>query len=64
MYSIFSASGFVSSKRKWHLPPYFFAKPKLLQIDFAWPRCKYPFGSGGNLRNRKHSAVMELHWFY
>ena len=23
--------------------------PKLRQIDFACPRCKYPFGSGGNL---------------
>ena len=39
--------GFVSSKRKLQVPLYFFAIPKLRNIDFAWPICKYPFGSGG-----------------
>ena len=48
MYSCFSASGFVSSKRRYVSPPCFLATPKSKCMAFAWPMCKYPFGSGGN----------------
>src|ERR1051325_8098974 len=47
-YSTFSLVGFVSSKRKWQIPPgCSSAMPKFKQIDLAWPMCRYPFGSGG-----------------
>src|SRR5438309_10595038 len=46
-YSMSSLVGFVSSKRRLHLPPYCAARPKVRQIDLAWPMCRYPFGSGG-----------------
>ena len=35
-----SLVGLVSSKRRLHLPPYFWARPKLRQIDLAWPMCR------------------------
>src|SRR5208282_3557306 len=47
-YSTSSFSGLVSSKRRLVLPPNSAARPKLRQIDLAWPICRYPFGSGGN----------------
>src|SRR5262245_44219975 len=46
-YSVSSLLGFVSSKRRLHLPPNSAASPKSRQIALAWPMCKYPFGSGG-----------------
>src|SRR3954447_24544101 len=46
-YSISSFVGFVSSKRRLHCPPYSPATPKLRTIDFAWPMCRWPFGSVG-----------------
>src|SRR6266567_6012653 len=46
-YSCSSFSGLVSSKRRLVLPPNSAARPKFRQIDLAWPRCRYPFGSGG-----------------
>src|SRR5437016_2588503 len=48
-YSTSSLVGFVSSNRRLHVPPRSAATPKLRQIDFAWPMCRYPLGSGGNL---------------
>ena len=40
----------MSSKRRLHLLPSFSAAiPKFRHIDVAWPICKNPFGSGGNL---------------
>src|ERR1700680_2277924 len=47
-YSVSSLLGFVSSKRKLHLPPNSRARPKLRLMDLACPMCRYPFGSGGN----------------
>ena len=41
------SSGFVSSNRRLHVPPNSSATPKFRQIDFAWPMCRYPLGSGG-----------------
>ena len=32
-----SLLGFVSSRRRWHSPPNFFAMPKSTQIALAWP---------------------------
>src|ERR1700683_4177835 len=46
-YSVSSFEGFVSSNRRLHLPPNSFASPKFSWMDFAWPMCRYPFGSGG-----------------
>src|SRR5664279_6480617 len=46
-YSCSSFSGLVSSKRRLVLPPTSAARPKLRQMDFAWPMCRYPLGSGG-----------------
>ena len=42
-----SLSGFVSSKRKLHLPPFSSAIPKSRQKAFACPMCRHPLGSGG-----------------
>jgi len=39
-YSVSSLEGFVSSKRRLHFPPNSFAKPKFMQMDFAWPMCR------------------------
>ena len=36
-YSVSSFTGFVSSKRRFVFPPYFFARPKLMQMLFACP---------------------------
>src|SRR5271166_4005186 len=47
-YSCSSFSGLVSSKRRLVLPPNSAASPKFRQMDFAWPRWRYPLGSGGN----------------
>src|SRR5438093_11720950 len=47
-YSTSSFVGFVSSKRRLQVPPRSSATPKFRQIDFAWPMCRYPLGSGGN----------------
>src|SRR5881398_1445639 len=47
MYSCSSLTGLVSSNRKLHWPPNSRAMPKFRQIDFAWPMCRYPLGSGG-----------------
>ena len=47
MYSCSSPIGLVSSKRKWQRPPNSWAIPKLSAIALAWPRWRYPFGSGG-----------------
>jgi hypothetical protein len=44
-YSISSFAGFVSSNLMCVTPLYAFATPKLKQIDFACPRCRYPLGS-------------------
>jgi hypothetical protein len=44
-YSISSFAGLVSSNLMCVTPLYAFATPKLKQIDFAWPRWRYPFGS-------------------
>ena len=44
---MFSLVGFVSSKRRLHRPPNSWAMPKFRQMDFAWPICKCPLGSGG-----------------
>merc|ERR1719261_545439 len=57
MNSLVSASGFVSSYRNTvslvHATPApsrrSNANEKFMFMDFACPRCKYPFGSGGNL---------------
>src|ERR1035438_7720843 len=46
-YSCSSFSGLVSSKRRLVLPPNSAARPKLRQMDLAWPMCRYPLGSGG-----------------
>jgi len=46
--SCFSFVGLVSSKRRWQMPPNSCARPKFRQMDFACPKCRYPFGSGGN----------------
>src|SRR5208283_3734576 len=46
-YSCSSFSGFVSSKRRLVLPPNSAARPKLMQMDLAWPMWRYPLGSGG-----------------
>src|SRR3954465_6939072 len=46
-YSTSSFVGLVSSNRKLQMPPRSCATPKFRQIDFAWPMCRYPFGSGG-----------------
>ena len=46
-YFMSSVNGFVSSKRRLHAPPNSCASPKFRQIDFAWPMCRKPFGSGG-----------------
>src|SRR5437868_2027788 len=46
-YSVSSLDGLVSSKRRLHLPPNSAASPKSRQMAFAWPMCRYPFGSGG-----------------
>ena len=48
MYSVSSFWGLVSSKRRLHSPPYFFARPKSMAMALAWPMCRYPLGSGGN----------------
>ena len=56
MNSLVSASGFVSSYLKtvsrshWTPAPSNLSKAneKFMFMDLAWPRCKYPFGSGGN----------------
>src|SRR3954469_17420274 len=42
-----SVAGFVSSKRKLHVPPNSLAMPKLAVIAFTCPMCGNPFGSGG-----------------
>src|SRR6185295_3574452 len=42
-----SLEGFVSSKRRLHLPPNSTASPKSMDIALACPMCRYPFGSGG-----------------
>src|ERR1039457_6123337 len=47
-YSVSSLHGLVSSKRRLVLPPNSSANPKFRQIDLAWPKCRYPLGSGGN----------------
>src|SRR5262245_34861087 len=48
-YSWLSLAGLVSSYRRWHTPPGFSsAMPKFSAIAWAWPMCRYPFGSGGN----------------
>src|ERR1035441_7622636 len=47
-YSVSSLQGLVSSKRRLVLPPNSSASPKFRQMDLAWPRCRYPLGSGGN----------------
>ena len=39
-YSCSSFSGFVSSKRMYVSPPNCSARPKLMQIDLAWPMCR------------------------
>ena len=39
-YSCSSLVGLVSSKRRLHVPPYSSARPKLRQIDLAWPMCR------------------------
>src|SRR5215468_7784867 len=46
-YSTSSVVGLVSSNRRLQLPANSAATPKFRQIDFAWPMCRYPFGSGG-----------------
>src|SRR6185295_9155590 len=46
-YSCSSFSGLVSSKRRLQWPPYSRGRPKLRTIDLAWPKWRYPFGSGG-----------------
>ena len=46
-YSVSSFCGFVSSMRRLHTPPNFFATPKSIAMAFAWPICRYPLGSGG-----------------
>src|SRR5271165_5502296 len=46
-YSCSSFSGLVSSKRRLVLPPNSAARPKLMQMDLAWPMWRYPLGSGG-----------------
>src|SRR5690606_2506612 len=47
-----SLIGFVSSKRKLTGALYFIPNPKFRQIEEAWPICKYPLGSGGNLKDK------------
>src|SRR5690349_17316234 len=47
MYSCSSLTGLVSSNRRLQWPPNSRAMPKFKQIDFAWPMCRYPLGSGG-----------------
>mmetsp|Transcript_15555 Transcript_15555/g.39608 ORF Transcript_15555/g.39608 Transcript_15555/m.39608 type:complete len:268 (+) Transcript_15555:1372-2175(+) len=47
MYSVFSAAGLVSSKRRQHRPSYRLAMPKSTNMALAWPMWRYPFGSGG-----------------
>src|SRR6185503_2903622 len=42
-----SLEGFVSSKRRLHLPPNSAANPKSRKIALACPIWRYPFGSGG-----------------
>jgi hypothetical protein len=44
-----SFSGLVSSYLRKQMPSYAAAYPKLIFIALAWPMCKIPFGSGGNL---------------
>jgi len=44
-----SVSGLVSSNRSLQTPLNSRASSKSAVIAFAWPMCKYPFGSGGNL---------------
>ena len=41
--------GLVSSNLKLTEAPNLIANPKFILIDFAWPICKNPLGSGGNL---------------
>jgi hypothetical protein len=44
-----SFSGLVSSYLKKQMPSCAAAYPKFIFIALAWPMCKIPFGSGGNL---------------
>jgi hypothetical protein len=44
-----SFSGLVSSYLRKQTPSCAAAYPKLIFIALAWPICKIPFGSGGNL---------------
>jgi len=44
-----SFSGLVSSYLRKQMPLCAAAYPKLIFIALAWPICKIPFGSGGNL---------------
>jgi hypothetical protein len=44
-----SFSGLVSSYLRKQMPSCAAAYPKLIFIALAWPICKIPFGSGGNL---------------
>ena len=46
-YSWLSLVGLVSSNRRWQRPPNSAAMPKSMEIAWAWPMCRYPFGSGG-----------------
>src|SRR3954453_3285613 len=47
MYSCSSLTGLVSSNRRLQWPSNSRAMPKFKHIDFAWPMCRYPLGSGG-----------------
>ncbi len=57
---MFSLVGFVSSKRRLHSPPNSWPMPKFKQMDFAWPICKCPLGSGG----KRVCTCLPLVWLF